>query len=110
MRNDYTASCAASSNGHDLSFNWIAPTSGNFEFNTEGSAYDTALAVRGFPEVIEHDECVDSLELACNDDSIFGLRSQIIFEAVGGTEYLIIVDGFGTASGGPYILNILPPS
>ena len=109
MGNDYTAGCAASSNGQDLSFNWVAPTDGTYEINTEGSTYDTALAVRGMPDVIEVDECFDSVELACNDDSIYGLRSQILFDAVGGTEYLIIVDGFSSSAGGPYILNIIPP-
>ena len=105
--NDYEADCAASARAEDLAFNWVAPTTGSYDLNTEGSTYDTALHVRGFPEVIVVDECFDSVQIACNDDSIFGLRSQIILEVEAGTEYLIIVDGFSTSTGN-YILNINP--
>jgi cysteine-rich repeat protein len=105
--NDYEASCAASALAEDLSFNWVAPTTGVYDINMEGSAYDTALHIRVFPEEIMIDECVDSVQIACNDDSIFGLQSQIILEAEAGVEYLIIVDGFSTSSGN-YILNIEP--
>ena len=106
--NDFEATCASSSRADDLTFNWIAPTSGAFDINTEGSSYDTSLHIRGFPEEVLTDECVDSVELFCNDDSVFGLRSQIILNAEAGVEYLIIVDGFGTSSGN-YVLNILEP-
>ena len=107
MGNDYTASCAFSSDGQDLAFSWTAPTTGTYEFNTEGSAYDTALALRAAPLTIIVDACVESTELACNDDSIFGLQSQITYSVVAGTQYLVVVDGFGSSAGGSYNLNIL---
>ncbi|MFT6397478.1 MAG: cysteine-rich repeat protein [Bradymonadia bacterium] len=107
--NDYTASCGGGSNGQDLSFNWVAPESGNYTITTNGSSYDTALAVRGFPEVVLTDECADSVELFCNDDGGVGTQSLINLAATGGTEYLIIVDGFSSSAGGAYVLTITGP-
>lgn len=107
--NDYTASCAASSNGQDLAFAWTAPSSGTYEFNTSGSGYDTALALRAAPATVIADACLESIELACNDDSIYGLQSQITYTVTAGTQYLIVVDGFSSSSGGPYNLNIIAP-
>jgi cysteine-rich repeat protein len=106
--NDFEASCASSSRAEDLTFNWVAPTTGAFDINTEGSSYDTSLHIRGFPAEITTNECIDSVELACNDDSVFGLRSQIILNAEAAVEYMIVVDGFGTSTGN-YVLNILEP-
>jgi cysteine-rich repeat protein len=109
MGDDYTASCAASSNGNDWALAWVAPTSGRYEFDTSGSEYDTALALRAAPLSRIFDACLESIELACNDASIYGLRSPIVYDVVAGTEYLIVVDGFASSAGGPYILNITAP-
>lgn len=106
--NDLEASCASSARAEDLTFNCFAPKSGSYAINTEGSGYGPSLHIRGFPEVIVVDECASSFELACNDDSVIGLKSQIISNAEAGVEYLIIVNGFGTSTGDD-ALNIVAP-
>ena len=65
--------------------------------DTVGSGYDTALHVRA-------GDCDDlEAEVACNDDAV-GLRSRVEFNAVEGTAYYIIVDGYNGE--GAYQLNI----
>ena len=78
-------------------FRWIAPADGPVVFDTLGSTFDTVLAVyRG--------NLLGSLtEEGSNDDidtARSGTRSRVGFVAVGGTEYRIVVDGFGEAPGG----------
>ncbi|MEK7683899.1 MAG: immunoglobulin domain-containing protein [Verrucomicrobiota bacterium] len=68
-------------------------------FSTRGSSFDTLLAVytNGVPS--------GPLDLAnlggvAGDDDRGGFHtSEVVFNAVGGTEYLIAIDGFGRASG-----------
>lgn len=75
-------------------WSWEAAASGPVEISTEGSNYDTALAVyRG--------SSVDDLsEVAANDDGV-GIRprSRVRFTAEAGETFAIAVDGFGSATG-----------
>ena len=88
-------SCAGSGNEHVYRF--IAPQTGAVCVDSSGSSYDTALHVRS--------ECANpNAELACNDDSIFGLQSQLSFNATAGQSYYIFMDGFGGS--GDYTLSI----
>ena len=80
--------------GNSVWWTWIAPDSGPVVVDTEGSDYDTVLAV--YTGVT-----VDALtEVAANDDiSSRRTTSRVTFEAVAGTAYSIAVDGFGGRTG-----------
>ncbi|MBW4696256.1 MAG: DUF4347 domain-containing protein [Lyngbya sp. HA4199-MV5] len=78
---------------------WTAPTSGTYEINTVGSNFDTTLGVYTGSNV-------STLSLiGSNDDSPYGLPSQVIFSATAGTAYQIAVAGY-SGSTGSISLNI----
>jgi M6 family metalloprotease-like protein len=82
---------------------WTAPSSGQFTFNTEGSSFDTLLAVYT-------GNSVGALTpIASNDDIIQGVNpwSRVVFAAAAGTVYRIAVDGFDAAFGN-VVLNWAP--
>lgn len=79
------ATYAATDTACGLATVWyeFTPTdSGVVEFNTVGSNYDTTLALH------TGDPSAPTL-LQCNDDSIYGLQSQIIAEVTAGVTYYI---------------------
>jgi hypothetical protein len=92
---------AGSSGGHSLWYQWTAPFSGAFSISTDGSSFDTALAVyRGAN--------LTNLSLvAADDDSGLGNNSLVTFAGLGGVDYLIAVDGIGSATG-EAMLNLNP--
>ena len=90
------ASCGGGQGSPDVAYGWTAPASGTYVIDTETSSYDTALTVRS----------TSCTELACDDDSGSGLLSSISFQATAGQQVFIVVDGFSSASCGPYVLNI----
>jgi hypothetical protein len=96
--NDATSTCAATSASADLVFAWEAPASGCFTIDTDGSTFDTSLHV--------HSACPEFTELQCDDDAGVGTQSSTVLTVVGGTTYLIVVDGYGSSNEGPYVLNI----
>ncbi|MFM8337380.1 MAG: PPC domain-containing protein, partial [Opitutaceae bacterium] len=72
---------------------WTAPTAGTVTIATDGSSFDTLLAVYTGTKV-------EALTLvAADDDSGEGPRSLVTFTAVAGTEYRLAVDGKGGATG-----------
>ena len=75
-------------------FDWTAPSAGDFTFNTDGSDFDTVLA-------IYTGSAVDTLTaVASNDDAAAGQStSQASFTATSGTTYHIAVDGKNGATG-----------
>ncbi len=80
-------------------FAWQAPTNGVARFNTRGSGFDTLLAVytNGVPSGPLD---LANLGVVAADDDRGGFHtSEVVFNAVAGTEYLIAIDGFGRASG-----------
>src|SRR5204863_110569 len=81
----------------DATFLYKAPTAGSYTIDTLGSAFDTLLYVR-------NGTCSGG-ELACNDDSNGTRQSQVTVELVAGQSIVVVVDGYGTASGS-YNLNI----
>jgi len=89
--------------GKSVWWSWTAPFSGNVTFSTAGSNFDTLLGVYTGSDVA-------GLNLiGGNDDSNGTLQSQVTFDAVAGTDYKIVVDGFGsgeTASAGAIALNL----
>lgn len=78
-------------------FKLTAATNATFVMDTEGSAFNTVLAVyvgnsqlSGYPSVL----------IGCNDDAGQGATwSRVVFNATAGLDYLIAVDGVGGASG-----------
>ena len=79
-------------------YSWTAPESGPTTMNLRDAAFDTALGVFTGSNV-------SSLTaVASNDDSNGTLQSKLSFNAVAGTTYRIVVDGFGAAHG-PFSLQ-----
>lgn len=84
---------AGSSGGASVWWTWRAPASGTVTVHTEGSEFDTLLAVYT-------GTTVSALTLrASDDDSGEGSASRLTFTAVAGTFYHIAVDGYLGRSG-----------
>ena len=76
-----------------LWWSWTAPHSGSVTIDTEGSSFDTVLAVYS-------GDALDSLgEVASNDDFGNANTSSVTFQASGGTTYRIALDGYNGRSG-----------
>jgi subtilisin family serine protease len=93
--------------GKSMWYRWIAPFTGTFTLNTQGSGFDTVLAVYqgnlGLPWTMR--------EIAANDDAgPLTTWSATSFEAAQGLAYLIAVDSAQGAPGGDIRLNGLRPS
>ncbi len=80
--------------GGSVWYHWQAPSNGSVTINTEGSTYDTLLAVYT-------GNSVNGTAIAKNDDVDIGviLHSQVTFTASAGTVYKIAVDGWGGDAG-----------
>ncbi|NEP86734.1 MAG: S8 family serine peptidase [Okeania sp. SIO2C2] len=74
--------------GSSVWWNWTAPTSGPFTIGTNGSDFDTVLAI------YTGDSVSDLTEVASDDDGGDELQSLVTFVAVEGTNYKIAVDGY----------------
>ena len=87
------ASCGGygGSNAPDASFLYTAPVSGSYTIDTAGSAFDTVLYVRS--------TTCSGAELACNDDSGGTRQSRVTLTLAAGQRIVIVVDGYGAASG-----------
>ena len=95
---------AGNAGGHSVWWKGTAITNGLIRVTTEGSDFDTLLAVYT-------GSSVDQLSLvASNDDIVLDVNQQssLSFNAVGGTLYYIAVDGYDGAVG-TVVLNIDPP-
>ncbi|MEO0605320.1 MAG: putative metal-binding motif-containing protein, partial [Myxococcota bacterium] len=92
---DWTGTCTGAGSP-DLAYQFVAPATGTYVFDTQGSGYDTVLHA--------YDGCGGAV-LDCNDDT-YGLQSEIVLELQAGQVAIVIVDGFGTFSAGPFTLNI----
>ena len=87
--------------GKSIWLRWRAPASGVAEFNTQGSAFDTLLAVY----VADDGSNVNNLApVASDDDSGTNATSRVRFNATANTEYQIAVDGLAKSEGF-YALN-----
>ena len=92
---DSTPGCSASA-AEDYTLQWVAPADGDYTVDTLGSSFDTVLSLL--------DGCGGD-ELDCNDDFGAGLQSRILFEALEGELFLIVVDGYQSDSGS-FVLNL----
>ncbi len=94
---DLDPSCGAG-NANDEVIAFTAPLAAQYTFNTDGSNYDTVMAL--------FSDC--ATQLACDDDSGVGTQSQIVRNLAAGEVVLILVDGFN-GSTGAWTLNISSP-
>ncbi len=85
---------AGSAGGASVWFAWTAPASGSFTFTTQGSSFDTLLAVY-------QGGSVQSLTTVAsnNDDGTAGGASSVTVSATAGQTYWVAVDGNGGSSG-----------
>jgi hypothetical protein len=86
---------AGNAGGASVWWSWTAPASGSVTISTAGSSFDTILG-------IFNGSLVSALTtIAANDDSPAGgtLTSKVTFNAVAGTKYAIVVDGYNRATG-----------
>jgi len=90
--------------GHSVWYRWTATHSGSIRLSTEGSDFDTLLAV-----YLGGDYAHLSL-IASNDDILTPdyPQSRLTFIATAGLNYYIAVDGFNGAVG-RIVLNLDPP-
>lgn len=96
----HTASCVASSaEAPEVTFGWTAPSAGRYTFSTEGSTFDTVIALR--------DGGCEGATLACEDDSA-GLtqQSRVTVDLRGGQRVVVAIDGFDARAVGVYSLSI----
>ncbi len=89
--------------GASVWWNWTAAASGQTTIDTEGSSFNTLLGVWSGP-------AVNQLTLVASSDDFEGNQwSKVTFNAVAGTTYRIMVDGFrsGAGFGAPATGNII---
>lgn len=91
---DLVGSCGGD-RAADLAFTWTAPSAGTWRIDTYGSDFDTVLYALT--------DC-GGTELACNDDGETGFQSEIVLELAAGQTVVLVVDGFGSDTGG-FVLN-----
>jgi hypothetical protein len=85
---------ARNDGGHSVWYAWRAPFSGDLTLSTQGSNFDTLLAVYIGSTV------TNLIELASNDDAFSGSRfSTMVHKVVANQLYYIAVDGFGGETG-----------
>lgn len=94
---------AGNAGGASVWFIVIPTVTGNYTLNTQGSNFDTTLAVYGPGTDIS-----GLNEIASNDDNN-NLLSSVTFFAEAGVEYNVAVDGFNGETGRVQ-LNVIPPS
>jgi hypothetical protein len=71
---------------------WTAPANGSVEVNTNGSDFDTILGVYT-------GSTINLLTEVGSNDDYYDSQSQVIFDAVAGTTYSFVVDGYAGATG-----------
>ncbi len=92
------------SGGASMWWSWTPAVSGTAIIHTEGSSFDTVLAVYT-------GGAVNALNfVASDDDNGAGSTSLVSFNVVAGTQYQIAVDGFGGRKGAINLTVIAPTS
>ena len=84
--------------GRSAWYRWRAPTNGVASFRSEGSGFDTLLAV------YEGGSLPGLIPVVSDDDTAGFFTSKVQFNALAGTEYSIAVDGFA-GTGGKFVLS-----
>ena len=96
--------------GQSVWFRWTAPNNGLYSFNTEGSDFDTVLAVYTGTSLLTLIE-----ETSAHGEVAYDFPARVFFTAVAGTTYRIALDGWfaDTNYEGIYRLSwlkVLPPA
>lgn len=96
---DVQGECTANPGGPDVQVLWTPPEDGCYELSTEGSDFDTTLAIGqawcGGPT------------LACNDDAPgAGVQSRITLSAREGRSVLVLAEGYDTYEHGELMLTV----
>ena len=93
-------SCGQSSSASpDGIHRWTPTRAGSYTLTTNGSAFDTVLAI--------YDGCDESaISLDCDDDGGDGSQSSLTINAEAFVTYYVIVSGYKTDARGDYALNI----
>lgn len=86
-----TTNYAGSSPSHSVWYKWSAPVNGPVAVDTSGSDFDTVLAV--------YNKWPISSQPAWQNDDAIGSTSLVPFNAVQGTTYYIVVDGYNGQMG-----------
>ncbi len=97
LRDNFEGSCGGG-NSKDAAFQWIAPFTDYFVFDTSGSEFDTSLYLL--------DSC-DGDELACSDNAMGGVSSRIVGRFEIGQQIVVVLDG-ETGADGLAVLNVNP--
>src|SRR5512139_3651931 len=94
-----TAGSCGGSGAPEATFFYTAPRAGTYVIDTSNSGFDTVLYVR--------DEFGGELPGGCNDDITPGdvVQSRVTVSLTAGQFVSVVVDGFGSASGG-FVLRI----
>ena len=95
---------AGAPGGRSVWWSWTAPANGSVVLHTQGSDFDTLLAVyigSSLP-ALNH--------VASNDDASLDLSSRVTFNAIAGQTYQIAVDGHGGAAGNIALALTLGPA
>ena len=80
--------------GKSIWYSWTAPVTGRVTLTTQGSAYDTLLAISSGSSI------TSLTTLSANDDTAAGTSwSTVSADVTAGTTYSIVVDGWGRRSG-----------
>jgi hypothetical protein len=91
--------CAWTSSGPEWVFS-IAPTSScSVTFATAGSSFDTVLYVKS-------GSCTTGTEIGCNDDTYYGLDSELTVSLTGGSTYYLFLDGYDSYEYGSFTLSV----
>ncbi len=84
--------------GSDMSFWWSAPWAGTFTFSTLGSSFDTVLYAQT--------DCMGGAVLGCANA---GFDETLTLDLSAAQRVVVVVDGNGSASRGPFQLRITWP-
>jgi len=80
-------------------YRFTSPVTGNVNFNTAGSSFDTVLQVHtGTPPSLT--------AIGCNDDVPGLLTSSVTLPVTAGTTYWVMVVSFANSAGGNLVMNI----
>lgn len=94
-RDNFEGSCGGET-AEDAAFQWIAPYTDYFVFDTSGSDFDTALYLL---------ESCTGEEVACSDNVQGGVSSRIVRRYEAGEQVVVVVDG-ETGQNGNAVLNV----
>lgn len=85
--------------GHSLWISWVAPSNGVVKFKTEGSRFDTLLAVYRFASPADTELDQLTLVASADDSEGFDRESEVEFGVIQGWRYEVAVDGYRGLTG-----------